>query len=99
MRSKLASASPCSQIFASPVTCVRAVASASNNSAATMMCLGSTTLMQCASAAPVRLVLRSATTPPTRVTPTHSAMNSGRPGIIRQIVSPFLTSCVNAQRA
>ena len=40
--------------------------------------------MQCASAGPVRLVLSSATTPPTRVTPSHSAMNSGRFGIIRQ---------------
>ena len=54
-----------------------------------MMCLGVTTLMQCASVTPVRLLLRSATTPPTRVTPSHSAMYSGRFGIIRQTVSPF----------
>jgi hypothetical protein len=64
-----------------------------------MMCFGLTTLMQCASAIPVRLVLMSATTPPMRVTPTHSARNSGRFGIIRQTVSPFCTPCASAQRA
>ena len=39
---------------------------APSSSAATMMCLGATMLMQWASAAPVRLVLRSATMPPIR---------------------------------
>ncbi len=57
-----------------------------------MMCLGATTLMQWASATPVRLVLMSATTPPTRVMPSQSARNSGRFGIIRQTVSPFFES-------
>jgi hypothetical protein len=66
-----------------------ALASASNNSAATMMCFGFTTLMPCASAGPVRWVLSSATTPPMRVTPIQTARNSRRPGIIRQTVSPF----------
>ena len=64
-----------------------------------MMCLGSTTLMQCASAVPVRLVLISATTPPTRVMPSQIAMYSGRFGISRQTVSPLAEPCASAQRA
>jgi hypothetical protein len=34
---------------------------------------GATMSMQCASARPVRLVLSSATTPPTRLMPSHAA--------------------------
>ena len=36
---------------------------------------------------------------PTRVMPTQIARNSGRPGMIRQTVSPLRTPCANAQRA
>ena len=65
----------------------------------TTMCCGLTALMQWASAAPVRLVLSSATTPPARVTPSQIARNSGRFGISRQMVSPLRMPCASAQRA
>ena len=67
--------------------------------AATMMCLGATIVMQWASAAPARLVLRRETMPPTRVTPSQIARYSGRFGIIRQTVSPRATPSSSAQRA
>ncbi len=69
------------------------------NSAATMMCLGATILMQCASEGPTRLVLSSDTTAPTRVTPSQIAMYSGRFGMSRQTVSPLARPCSSAQRA
>src|SRR6266568_1960416 len=90
---------PCAQIFAFVVSCGRAVASAGMSSAATMTCLGSTMLMQCASEGPVRLVLTSATTPPTLVMPSQIAMYSGRFGISRQTVSPLARPFARAQRA
>ena len=73
---KSAGAAPCSQTFGvARADAARAAGEQRRaSSAATMMCFGSTTLMQWASDAPVRLVLSSATTPPTRVMPSQIAM-------------------------
>jgi hypothetical protein len=77
---------------------MRVVAKVEPSSEATMMCLGSTMLMQCASEAPLRFVFSSATTPPTRVMPSQIAMYSGRLGISRHTVSPLFRPCASAQR-
>ena len=90
---------PCAQTCVAPAGPGSAVASRSMNSAATMMCLGATILMQCASEGPTRLVLSSDTTAPTRVTPSQIAMYSGRFGMSRQTVSPLARPCSSAQRA
>ena len=64
-----------------------------------MMCFGATMSMQWASDGPIRLVLISATTPPTLVMPIQAAMYSGRFGISRQTVSPLARFSRSAQRA
>ena len=53
-----------------------------------MRCPGAAVLTALASDRPVRLVLMSATTPPTRLMPSQMAMYSGRFGISRPTTSP-----------
>ncbi len=89
MRRNERSSAPWIQIVAAAARSGSAAVNASTSSAATMTCLGATILMQWASEGPTRLVLSSATTPPTLVMPSQMAMYSGRFGISRQTTSPL----------
>ena len=60
---------------------------------------GRATLMQCASARPVRFVLSSATTTPVDEMPSHAAMYSGRLRSSRQTVSPWHRPTARAHAA
>src|SRR5580658_3850627 len=72
------SSPPCIQIVGAPDRLGNVADHCSENSAATMMCLGKTTLMQWANEGPGKFVLSRETTPPTLVMPSHMAMYSGR---------------------
>ena len=76
-RSKPSGAPPWHQKCGAAVRCGSAVRKPSMSAASTMTCFGLTMLTQWASAAPVRLVLSSAMTPPARAMPSQTARYSG----------------------
>ncbi len=87
------------RVVGAPARSCRTAVTRSMSSIATIRCLGAAMLMQCASEGPPRFVLSSATTPPTRVMPSQTAMYSGRFGIKRQTASPLAIPCAIAHRA